>query len=329
MRWLDRAHEARLQDLAVWMRDRGGPVEEMDASTASLVTLWEWVISEVQAGLPGIPDGARSAKAEFLRYTNEAPNPRARSVGEPIADYIFEVLRRENPSAYWGVDPAAEKSSTRYQQPGILLPGDRFFIHAVDFAPRWTAGVEKGLPRSFWKDILLTEMEYSGWQRPTREERGTSILTPLLDLPRVAPDDPVRRLPLAREVVEPDDGRWSISDVGAKIAADLDREDDPNNWAPLDEQLIAEMLNLHGWHTPEGDPLTPEFVGTDGVQLMWGDDQVMLEVTADEGHPRLLHLDILAVTDEEWAMVEAHLEELAVRLGARLGVAGDDPPPRE
>jgi len=294
----------------------------MDATAASLVTLWEWFLGEARADLPGVAANAQPSISVFLSSRRPRPEWRARAAAEPIVHYVFEVLRKEFPTARWVLDPFSKPNQTSYQEPGVLLPGPRCVL-VREFVLRGARGAVQGPRRAGKSDWLLTEMELFGWQRPVDEVRGASILAPLLDLPRVGPDDPVRRVPVAVAPEAMDDGSWSMSDVGAMLAIRPDLDAELDAWPPLDEELVAERLAAGGWHTPEGGPITAALVRTDGAVLVWGDDQVQLEVTTAGGRARFLKLDIMRITDAEWAAVLAGLEELAERLGGGLGVPGE------
>ncbi len=320
--WLGRVHEARLQDLAVWLRDRGGPLEEMDATAASLVTLWEWAVGEIRAGVPGIAADARPSTAVFLRSTAGAESFREEAAAEPVAHYIFEVLRREFPTARWGLHPVSKPNISSYQEPVVVLPGRRC-VRATNIVQTGAHAAAQGKPRVFQPNWLLEQMEYSGWLRPVGEMRGSSVLAPLLGLPRVGVGDPVRRVPLAVAPDVVDDGSWSASDVGAVLAIGPGEGDDLLECPPLDEELVAERLTAGGWRTQSGGPVTASVVGTDGAVLVWGNEQVLLEVNAADGRARFLKLDIVRVTDAEWAGVLAGLEDLAARLGGYLGIPGE------
>lgn len=318
--WLRRVHGLRLQDLAVWLRDRGGPLDEMDATAASLVTLWEWMVGEIAAGLPGVPESARPSNAVFLQYDEDAEDMREKAVVELVGHYVFEVLKSEFPTAEWALDPRTKPNQGSYQEPGVSLPGGRF-VRVVDMQ-RGGRGVARGNARFMQSDWLLTEMERGGWVRPVGEVRGASVLVPLLGLPRVGVGDPVRRVPLAVAPDVVDDGSWSASDVGAVLAIGADTGD-PLGWPALDEELVAERLTAGGWCARSGGPVTASLVRTDGAVLVWGDDRVLLEVNAAGGRARFLRLDIVRVTDAEWAGVLAGLEDLASRLGGYLGIPGE------
>ena len=44
----------RLAELSSWVRETGGPWDELDASLASLVPLWGWFVRFAGAGCPGV-----------------------------------------------------------------------------------------------------------------------------------------------------------------------------------------------------------------------------------------------------------------------------------
>ncbi|PZQ89748.1 MAG: hypothetical protein DI534_08120 [Leifsonia xyli] len=329
--WIERVHPAQLQDLAVWMRERNGPLDEMDGSAVSLIALWNWTMAELRAGLQGVPLSARPSNATFLQYSSEAEDLPARLMIELIGHYVFEVLKKEYPAARWALDPLTKSNFSSYQEPGVLLP-DRKFVRVIEMQ-RGGRGVLRGGPRATRPDWLLYEMERGGWVRPVGEVRGRSVLAPLLELPRVGLDDPVRRVPLATAVGVVDDGSWSMSDVGAVLAIDPDLLIDPDlgdeltRWPPLDEELIARHLTANGWRTVSGDPISASVVRTDGAYLVWGEGQVQFEVNTADGRARFLKLDVIRITDTEWAAVHAGLEDLATRLGGTLGVPGAPPEP--
>ncbi len=98
----------RLRDLARWMAATGGPLEAADASFASLVPVWQWYVSFVLAGCPGIdprlrmpfltaealPDGWPGDRGEL-----SSPGARAQAAAIGLEHYLRLIWQRYDPPA--------------------------------------------------------------------------------------------------------------------------------------------------------------------------------------------------------------------------------------
>lgn len=125
----------RLALLEQWMRDTGGPLDEMDASVASLVPLWDWFIGFVDDGCPGVRRDGRPDwydVAHYLELHQRQANPAteefwvAQFAAESLEHYLFGVCARLDPTARWELYERTNPDPTDIfcHSTGIQVAGD-------------------------------------------------------------------------------------------------------------------------------------------------------------------------------------------------------------
>jgi len=180
---------ARLGELAGWLTESGGPLEEMDASLESLLALWPWYIRFVEADCPGIP---ADAVGQWSVHDDTLPRPtrgRRHYSSEAIGHYLMLVARRLDPSAAWQPNPDSE--GYRYQQTGILLRTKAFVIpdvlmdttisRAVELPPHRAASHREP------EELQRVFLAWAGLDIPSaHQDRRPSVLP----APQPVPDPP-------------------------------------------------------------------------------------------------------------------------------------------
>lgn len=201
----------KLQMLARWMRDTGGPLEQMDASFESLVPLWGWFVGQLEADLPTVCAGVRASitdpswedlerqrdfyayytarnlmdKAEAdsaLRSIETGRGRRTAYALEPLAHYLRLVVAREHPQAVWEVWTSGGDRviDSRHHEVGIFL-GERsmFFTGVLN---RCAGDARRGKEGAREPGALLERVlnPYSGLLPRPVQERRASVLAPYL-----------------------------------------------------------------------------------------------------------------------------------------------------
>ncbi|WP_432573377.1 hypothetical protein [Kineococcus sp. SYSU DK005] len=97
-----------LAELITWVADTGGPLDELDATWASLVPLWRWYVSFAEQGFPGIPGSVRPLSwvpvaTPGCAHDVEpgAVQRRSSYAAQAVAAYCYHVLQRLAPQARW------------------------------------------------------------------------------------------------------------------------------------------------------------------------------------------------------------------------------------
>lgn len=244
-----RREPARLSDLAYWMRDTDGPIDEMDASLDSLIPLWKWFVWFVNSGCPGVPEAARPES--FQRYVpnlnteqrqflgSHALRWRAAFASESLEHYVMAVLRRLDGSARWEVfsDPDARRRGVldlrekktvikfaSYEDVSISLPLP-VTGSLIDLQDQRAGRAEPdvhGVSRyaaDAWLWKAVGQHRVPKEILPESQPRRESILLPLLDQPHVPWDAPERIPPRLNENLQSpapaeeriDYGHWLIA----------------------------------------------------------------------------------------------------------------------
>lgn len=320
----------RLRDLALRMRETGGPLVEMDATVASLVPLWRWFVHYILDGAPGVPD---DVVPSLLRFEwGDGPGPRgavhrrAAVTAEGIEHYARLVMAGVDPPAPWGVHVTRSRGRTldgHHHQTGVVRSdGD---VQMVGYLQGHVVEVLQGDPRTRSEDFLSTwvlALLGLGERLPV-QERGPSVLEPHLHadlppMPRAAQVSPW--LEYVKPVVDPPaqrNERWGEETTLFKgRASGLD--DEPWRLKPLPADRVAAALAEAGFRTEGGAPLTAADVLVDGGEFAHRSEVAMAAVAVHEGQVRAVHLEPVAGGQAEWEQMIAPLRRLARSLRARL-----------
>jgi len=307
----------------------GGPVDRLDGTFASLDDLSAWLVpfcEERGRGLLSFDDAPARALAIGVVFTPPEPGEDFEAdfvvgaMSEPVTAYIFEVLRRIDPSTYWALWPhRPPRSRISYlddNELGLTVGGSwgpvRFMASYArpHRSPSWSEREPRPAPEYLRQDV--TKLFSLG---PVPEQaRGASILAPLVSLPRTMPPvprfaDEAALLAAERDTVDADPVQISHLDTDP---------DDPETGAPLDTAAVTNLLTELGTTTHEGRRLTKRALLGEGDQFLIYDGAVILDTLV---HRRRVHALVLTPhtsTPAEWDHLLARLQAALPHLHAQL-----------
>jgi hypothetical protein len=331
----------RLRDLARWMAATGGPLEAADASFASLVPVWQWYVSFVLAGCPGIdprlrmpfvpaeamPDGWPGDRGELPSLGGRA---QAAAIG--IEHYVRLVWQRYDPPATWEIYLTPRRARTLdsiHHSTGVRMSNGTTWI--VDTV--YTAAinvVDDHVHRRRPEGLLEMLLKFGlGWSEVPVQDPAPSMLAPLLDVelgpePEQAAGSPVwfwpkdywkaasngkRERPVGEEMT-----LWRGPVEGL--------DDAPTLLAPLPDEDVARLLAAHGFTGGHGRADAAHLLaaaGEDGIVELGHQREAgqVLLIVAD-GAIRSLHVEPWAFSKAEWTALTKDLRALARRLGAQF-----------
>ncbi len=277
----------RLCLLAEIMRDTGGPLAQMDASLESLVPMWEWFEELAVADFPGVPTEVPSLYEPTIAAHASASTAdwqrRTALLSEGLMHYVELVLRRVDPEARWDL----------WLQPGrILMEGHQEpVIRLSNGRPIHVTVLVRNLARRYRKtgvtsgaralhDVIVGELPRT-WRRRRRAPQP-SVLEPYLSYADRTPPAIVTISPLAvlYAPFAPTPTGDASDDVGVELllavgpAAGLD---DPRHFSPLPVDTVAAVLAELDLTDPDGRPVGPRQLLTDGTQLFSADGTAVVE----------------------------------------------------
>lgn len=315
------ARDIRLRDLAWAMKDSSA-IELMDGSFESLVPLWIWARAYAEAGLPAVSEFARPASARFLGQPVDERD-RFMFLGELIERYVLEATHLEHPEMEWAIGVRSFPDDWRHHRTTLRTASGSYFGSSGIGRQLWRQA--NGLQRKPDDSIYFTVMleHHDGVTVPT----GPSILTPFLDQPPLAWDDPARMPPLASDfesdapvppaVDAPGEQVAETELIFAAIGTDVEELERAK---PLDEIAVAAVLNDLGFES-DGESLEERLRASDS-QLVHSSGAIMVDVFAHRGRLRALHFELHGSDTDNVAVVAA-FTELGHRLRARLGSEDD------
>ena len=319
--FMESSHESRLRDLAFVMQD-SPEIELMDGSVDSLVPLWTWAMAYSKRSLPGVPKAARPGSALFLG--NEAgPRDRFDVFGEMVEHYTIEVAMRFWSDSELIVVDGIDKDDDSHRYTGVGLPsGGRIVIAQFGRSFYFHSLHETRKPADALVE-LVTDHRHDGTV-PT----GPSILTPLLDAPQQAWDDPARIPPLASDFGTEEFSGVAVSQVPgtalaetelifAAVGTDVERLE---RAGPLEEAAVAAVLADLGFKAEE--PGLEHWLRVPEAEIVHASGGIMVDVFAHRKRLRALHFELHG-SDEDNLAVVAAFTALGLRLHARLGSEDD------
>lgn len=325
----------RLKELAERMAATGGPIEEMDASFASLVPLWGWFVGYVLDGCPGMGPRARMPFLTSSDWSDEqlpSLGGRAQAAAIGVEHYLRLVWQRFDPPASWEIYLTPKRSRVLHADHHTTgVPASSGGFWDFDFVYVTAGKVPENWGHSQRPEALLAVVLLrSEWSAPPEQERRASVLAPLLGVdlgpePEVAAVSPVWSWP-------EDWWKQKAGDVRERPVGDemtlwrgrAEHLDEPAKLAPLPADEVARALAANGF-VGEGGPVDAEsLVGTgeEVVELGHVREAAQVQVMVADGAVRAVHLEPVALTKAEWRALTGDLRALARRAGARF-VADD------
>ena len=328
---------ARLQSLARALWSSDGPIEEMDGSLESLKPLWKWWVDYARNGFPGGELGvssrvrALSTPAE-LEEIGVFPSPPSL---ESMQHYVFEVARHIDPEVRWDYPPRRKRvQDVGLNETGLRLGNGMIIDLANNLAIAASAAREGRSDRMgapYDRDTFLFD-EVTKYLRDVKTSsssvQGESLLTPLLELPTIIWDDPMKVTPLETEaeaeargaIAVPEPSRAGEDTLLIGRGADFD---ELPTAPPLDETIAARALNEVGFRTTRGGPVDPATLAEGTQYFELPDSGASIESEAHGGRLRSLILGPIALTESEWGDLRSELQKLATTLSAELRGEGD------
>ena len=324
----------RLRDLAVRMRDTGGPIDAMDTSMASLVPLWEWFVEYASVGCPGVPDDASPSLWPVLGRADRTPEQdatrRRAAAGEGLAHYSRLALARVDPPAPWEVyvQPKRRREADHHSTGVRLSNGGFIFLDNLGYAAEKALnGSPRDLSPARLQDLVLL------WCPPSfaqvRQEQHPSVLVPYLTadlgpMPEIARLSPVAQWEAEEAAAkaagtpappaEPRAGSEMVLARGPGIGLD----DEPWLLRPLSTETVARGLTAAGFTNDDTDHVPPADLLIDDAQFMHRDGVAVISTLIHDGALRALFLEPVAGDHAQWYLMIASLYDLANDLGARL-----------
>lgn len=314
--------DARLGDLARWVLSTGGPLGELDGSLESLVPLWEWFVTFMDVGCPGVPEGVLPSEARsFGEQGRDWASDRELFAGESIAHYVLRVVQRVDRTAHWAVHHQ-RKNAFRHR---TSIIADSLKIAVVIDVPlsNMIGSVRRGDSRSA-EDTKLHFVVCAnlGWQQNTPvTPRGPSILSPYLQQPAVPWDDPGRVPPrfvgrIAMPVVVP---RPRATRASEMILAHPEAHGRTfRDAAPLPEERIANLLSRLGFTTPGGKPVTAKALTASQKEFHHRDDSAAIVSLGAAGRLHAISVGHIRGTQEEWDSITQRITTFATETGLRF-----------
>ncbi|MBX9244111.1 hypothetical protein ICW40_04725 [Actinotalea ferrariae] len=320
-----------LAELARWMADTGGPLEQMDATAESLVPLWEWFISFVDADLPGLPADAVWALSPVVDHRLPV---RACAAGERVMHYVRLVLEHYEPEAQWTV-LGGTADYAHFQDTGLPWPQRADGIQPWEFVLNLASHVGEGTAR-FRQATALAEVVRSvtgtTLSATSGDERGASVLAsylsadlgPMPEFARVSPvvrwwaEDDAGHAP-ARTAPEPLQGGFferedRVLAAGSGRAIAEERDD---RLRPLDVEQVAAALTAIGFTAGDGAVGAQHLLDEQPVSVHTEDLQATAEPACHRGSLRRLDIAGPLATDQGWERLESTMTALARQLRAR------------
>lgn len=324
-----------LRDLASWLDQTGGPLEEMDGSVESLISLWEWYLDLARADFLGLTEDLMPSTLPRL-VGPDLPEDleRARSawvVADRLVHYARLVLARLVPGAHWAVSHDPRDMYT-HQFPGVVLPGwparkpfkgEWYVVYFFVVGRFALAATEEDVPATQLRTMVVRECPAD--LVPARQDPAPSVLRPYLtmDLPpmpeaaRLTPtlawlDDPA---PAPEPTHAPEDEDWEDLVLAKGPALGLD--DEPWLLTPLPADRVAAALTAGGF--PDLDAAA--LLG--GDEFEHPDDIAQIATLVTDGALRALYIEPINPTPQSWEHLLAPLRMLALDLGATLAPQND------
>jgi len=252
---------------------------------------------------------------------------------EALEHYVFEVAIRVDPEVRWDYPPRRKRvQDVGLHETGLRLSNGMTIALANNLAISGSAAREGRSDRMgarYDRDNFLFDEVKSYLRDSNSSDSGSqseSILTPLLDLPTIMWDDPMKVTPLETEaeargtIAAPLPARAGEDTLLVGRGADFD---DLPTAPPLDEEIAARALNELGFRTTDGVPVDATALAEGTQYFELPDSSASIDSEAHGGRLRSLILSPIALTESEWAEIRAALETLATTLDAELRGEGD------
>jgi len=335
----------KLQELARRIVASGGSVDELDASFASLVPLWEWFVDFAQAGCPGVDSGVVPARWRDLvaggadtpeRRAEFEMSRKARVVAEGMEHYLRLVWDRYAPPTSWEIYITPERERELFgihHATGITAAGR---WREVNLAEGRVNSLLDGRGHADRADGLVALlMRRERWTDLPVQERGPSVLAPYLDMdlgpiPEAAAISPVWVWPQVGPAEVRAGRKQAPGEPVLLWRGTFDDLERPELLGVLDAGAVTEALAELGFVGPEGAPLDEEGLMVlasqagqddgDGVvaNVAHRDEAAQAGVVVVGGTVRMLQVEPFDADRKTWTVITKRLRALASSQKARF-----------
>lgn len=308
-----------LSELARWMEQTGGPVDEMDGSVESLVPLWVWFVEFALDGYPTVSTDAVSTRNRAVSE-RELTDQRRHVATEPVEHYVFQVIKGIYADAHWDLFVDQGRSATHVDlfqfETGIRFDGDRW--EQVGHRLRAMSFTIPGNIRNSNRPTKLRESieEAFGPFASTRINFGKSILRRLVDEPILGISDLV--VPILVPLPQIDEEVVGVRDeiVLARSSLRLGRE---KPGLSMESTRVGAELSALGFCKVDGTSLSGEDLSKDEAEFVWGEKPVLLQTRVVKGKLVALMFSAHGADVVDWVRMITALTDMARRFDARVG----------
>ena len=324
--------EFRLTESAHWMAASGGPIDEMDASLASVETLWNWTQTfATSAAAEMIPEQWRTDYSLAFGFVPEVQYRRTLYVAQAWQSYVFSVLHRLDPSTR--IDLYRWAGTDHHYYNDLVYRAE--FIS--DLAPSlrhlqiWVAdGVNRPERVDLTKFMAWFSTQFAEWIALAGDDpRGLSILAPLVERP-LSDFDPLRNPPefVSEPRVAPQKSAPALAQLEEDEFMIAPRDFDPDDLAagqPLDSEVVHQALLEMDASLGGGGTITDpaEWFSVEQADVTLGTVAGATIFIAD-GAVRGVGFEIGEITEKEWRTLSKQMRALAKSLGVHFAPDQDE-----
>lgn len=303
LEFVEKRGPSRLAELAGFLDDDGGPIGQADATWESLSPLWEWAVGFVARG--GSESRGRRLRKSSRTLAFGVPQDATAfgAVAEDLGHYVFEVLRRLDPTTHWSLSlspPTARVKDAHHHETGVRF-GTSWWNLESDLPRLLRRGTEGDTGASDATALQRWAAERIGLAETPASPRGSSILTEYVGAV-------VKHVPTPIFTRRAFAAGSSYSRYPLHVLRIADPFDDKPGFARAD---LLQFLSTFDFEFDEAfgnDALLDAETGFLGWLYSRG---VAVEIGGDGGRILSVFFDPLAVMPDEWLAFLRAAEEFA------------------
>ncbi|RLQ80182.1 hypothetical protein [Salinibacterium amurskyense] len=307
-----------------------GPIDEMDASWASVGTLWEWTQSFISTEVAeAVPAEWRTDQSIGFGFVPELQFRRTQYIVQAWPSYIFEVLHRLDASTRLCLASAEGKDHVDYNELAFRSQSGSEPLFAD--LRRWAARAGTNSRNSDIHQFnAWFSTEFDDWHALAKgDPRGPSILAPLVERP-LSDFDSLRNPPefVSEPRVAPDESTPAVAQLEEDEFMVAPRDYDPDDLAagqPLDSAVVHHALLEMDASLGGGGTITDPAVWLPAghADLALGSVAGATVFVAD-GAVRGVGFEIGEITKKEWRVLAQQMRALARELGVHFAPDQDE-----
>ena len=314
-------HEPRLAELARLLVEAGQSLDEFDGTIASLESLWEWALDEMQLGYPDIPANAQYRRREVEPYPLDVP---AREhLAELVAHYLFEVAEVCLGGARWVVADAPRY--THHHLTMIVCDGDGEAgppRKAFEYATQALASAEQDEYSQYRSAEFFVSRALDGTFLTADSERlrilalprGASVLERYLGRHESTPE---LTLGASADLETADKNEGAVGDelILARPGSSAEVLEEAR---PIDAEAVVHSLIELGFVGADMEEPTVDAILAEGFHEFLLADTAMVTTLASVGELRAVQLSSIRAYPVQWAELVGEFAALGERIGAKL-----------